>query len=53
MADISHTPFANAFSRMKKSLNFEYNVTEVFVLKGPIDSNSALIQIMACHVIGT
>ena len=49
MADIFQTTFSNAFLEWK-CLNFEYSLK--FIPKGPIDNNTALVQMMAWHRTG-
>ena len=51
MAAISQTTFSNAVFLMKM-LEFQFQFSLEFVPKGPVDNNSALVQIMACRLFG-
>ena len=50
MVIISQTTFLNAFLEWK-CWNFDWIFSEI-VPKGPIDNESALVQLMACRLFG-
>ena len=51
MAAISQTTFSDAFSRMK-NLCILIRISLKFVLRGPIDNNWSLVQVMTWRKIG-
>ena len=51
MAAISQTTFSNTFAQYK-SVTISIWFSLKFVLKGPIDNKSALVQVMACRLFG-